>query len=263
MSKFNIFFYCLISVTQFLPLLLFSQKFTVENFKESNPNFNQDIYEFPILQGSNTKVINRVNEHIVLNILDIEYGKQLQSIFENVWRDKENPVAPINYLTYNVNYLTDEVYSVTISGEWCGAYCEGFETTLNFNLTSGDVITLQSLVNENTYNLMLDEFNLNKTTIIAEKLNEINEILETKIIDEEQVNVLTVMKELYENCTTNYESLNEFDFIINPEELVIVGEKCSLHHNRAIDELGEFKMAFKVETFKNELTDLGKSFFFE
>ena len=136
----------------FLILLFFScntdESFTIVEIKEAKPNFPEMIYKFPLLTGKPISISKKINFDISNDFLDIDISENYKSIFENVWGTEEYSIARISDLTYHINTLNKKVYSVTFNADGCGAYCEAFSTTYNYDLSKGNRIYLDSIFSE-------------------------------------------------------------------------------------------------------------------
>lgn len=122
-----------------------SKDYSVKQIVESNPHFPEDEYSFPMLKGPNDLVTNRINSHLVDDQLSLELDQEKTSIFEKLWQKPDDPVARINYLKFKVDLLNEKIYTVTISGEFYNAYCESYDMSYTFDLTTGDLLTLDTL----------------------------------------------------------------------------------------------------------------------
>lgn len=240
---------------------LTAQNFHVLHVEEVNPNWTDDVYTFPLLEGPDTNIIAKVNSHLLWEQLDMELGKQQVSIFENVWQTADEPIARVNYLTYQVELLTDTLYSVTISGEGCGAYCEGFDMTYTFDLSNGQFLSLPDLFTTEGQKALLHELSEYKAEQINKKILELKGSLMLDTMSTEDREMYTEMLELYQNCDSEYDDLEYFRFIPSRNELTIIYGRCSAHYNRAVDDLWYFKNTISLDDWKTELSETGRKVF--
>lgn len=241
-----------------LTLTSFSQDYSVRKLVESNPHFPDDEYTFPILEGPNETVTDRINSYLVSDQLNIELGQEEKSIFEKVWQKPDDPVARINYLTYKVNLLNDQLYTVTISGEFCSAYCEGYDMTYTFDLATGDLLTLDTLFSENGQEKLLNELTEYKRRLIENKINELKQVTQSDTLDSEDQELYERMLELYQDCRSEYADLKHFRYIPSQDSLKIIYGRCSAHYNRDVDELWYFKKAISIDEWNEQLSEIGK-----
>jgi hypothetical protein len=104
-----------------------------------------------------------------------------------VWRSQTDPVARINYLTFQVDLLNDQLYTVTISGEFCSAYCEGYNMSYNFDLTTWSLLTLDTLLSKIGQEELLKQLTDFKNKLIREKINQIKQIELSDTLDEAEL----------------------------------------------------------------------------
>ena len=246
-----------LTISMILSVLLLAQNYQVSEVKESNPHFPEDVYVFPLLEGENEEVTSKINSYLIREQLDLEFGAEKQSIFENIWQQPSDPVARINYLTYKVELLNKRLYSVTISGEFCGAYCEGFDVTYTFDLVSGSLLILPSFFNEEGEVKLRNLLTEHKKSLINKKLAEIKNTLKTADIDANEKDHYSQMFELYESCNSEYDDLEHFRFIPSAKKMLIIYGRCSAHYNRALDDLSDFKKEIILSQWENDLSKLG------
>ncbi len=251
----NYFFSLILSIGIFLPGR--SQIFQVEKLSEKNPSFPEDVYVFPVLKGI-PSIADKINSTLIKSELDLDYGKQKNSIFENIWKMPGQPMAQVNDLNYKTELLNQNFFSVTVSGEWCSAYCEGFERTYTFDMQTGEKVMLNSFFSAAGQKKILNDLLLSKTLKIQNKIKEIKAALASDSLLAGEKESYDQMLDLYNNCGSNYDSLHYFRFIPSDTGLTIIIEKCSLHANRAIDDLGDFKSYFSFGELEKYLSDYGK-----
>lgn len=241
-----------------LALTSCSQDFSVRKLVESNPHFPDDEYTFPILEGPNKTVTRKVNSFLVNEQLSIEFGQEKESIFENIWQKPDNPTARINYLTFKVNLLNEKLYTVTISGEYCGAYCEGYDMSYTFDLKKGDLLTLDTLFSENGQERLLRELTQHKRTLLERKIEEVKQITQSDTLDSGDEEYYRNMLDLYQNCDSKYADLKNFRYIPSQDSLQIIYGRCSAHYNRNVDELWYFNKSVSISEWSEELSEIGK-----
>ncbi len=251
-----------LNIVTFLFMVIFSvasaQKFHIEKISEKNPTFEQDVYVFPILKGSDSKITSKINNFLIEEQLNLKPDQPHQSIFQNVWKTKQNPTATINDLTYKVNLLNHHVYSILISGEFCSGYCDYYATSYNFNLANGAPILLKDLFSEDGKIELLKILNTHKKERVQFKIQEIESYLSSNTLDENEKDYYSEMYSLYETCITEYVNLDYFNFSIHKDVLKIVISPCSTYQNRAIDELGALEKVIPIDLMNEKLSELGK-----
>lgn len=237
----------------FLLLLLFNcnsnNNFTISKVSENNSEYPDSTYEFPILNG-NIEITEKINRHLIQDFLDLNYNTKHKSIFQNVWATKENPMPRLSFLEYKINLLNKKTYSLTFYSEGCGAYCEEFYSSYNYDLSNGIQIILDSIfTKKGKKDLLKIISNLKRTKIENHILNLKKEIGEDKEIIK-QANLL------YNDCLQSlpFEDLNYIDFKIKKDSIILESDRCSNHAMRALDNLGDYQFSFhnsEIEPFLN------------
>jgi hypothetical protein len=245
-------------ILSLLTLTSCSQDYSVRKLVESNPHSPADEYTFPILEGPDKKVTRKINSYLVNDQLSIELGQEKESIFENVWQKPEDPVARINHLTFKENLLNEKLYTVTISGEFCIAYCEGYDMSYTFDLEKGDLLTLDTLFSENGQEKLLSELTKYKRTLIERKIEEVKQIAQSDKLDSGDEEYYRNMLDLYQNCNSEYADLKHFRYIPSQDSLQIIYGRCSAHYNRNVDELWYFNKTISIDEWSNELSEVGR-----
>ena len=237
---------------------VFAQKYFVEKLEVINPNFTQDIYVFPVLKGGKQDLSQKINSYIIENEGLVKFEDAKVSIFEGVWRTMEKEVPGLNYFDYKLELLNDKLYSVTISAEFCGAYCEGYEMTYTFDLYSGNILTLDTFFTEQGKSELFDTLIASKQGKIKSKISELEQMMPSDTVSESDKEQYEAMIDLYRNCDSKFDSLHFLRFIPSAKKLSIIVERCSLHYNRDIDELWQFVNAIDLDQWKGRLSDYGK-----
>ncbi|MBL6656040.1 MAG: hypothetical protein ISP67_02975 [Flavobacteriaceae bacterium] len=235
-----------------------AQDFKIRKLEESNPNFPEEIYIFPILEGSDNNVAQKINSYLIEDQLENEYGKEKESIFENIWQTKNSPTARINSLSYKVELINKKLYTVTISGEFCSAYCEWYDMSYTFDLLSGDLLTLNTLFSIEGQDSLLQELIEYKRELIEQKIIKINEIIQSDTLDTDERNYYQEMLDLYQDCDSEYDELKNFRFVPSQNSIKIIYGRCSTHYYRNIDELWYFEKEIIIDNWIYQLSEIGK-----
>ena len=240
------------------------QEYAIETMKNTNPGDPADVYTFPILTGGNENICSRINDYIVQDQGLIPFEDAHISIFENVWSTEDRPVASLNYFDFKVELLTHTLYSVSISAEFCGAYCEGYTNTYTFDLSSGSVVPLDTLFSSEGKIRLLQKLNGNKSQRLSKKIEELNILLTSDTLQAPMKDTYDQMLEMYEICLESPSpSLAYFRFIPSKHHITIIGERCSAHYNRDIDELWEFIHDIELDRWNDYLSEYGRGLLLE
>lgn len=243
-----------------LPVLSYSQVM-VKEIKETHPVRKTEEYIFPIVKAKNNTVTNRINNTLCSDFLDVDRSKIKKSIFENIWPGGENNYGLLSEISYEVLHNSKRIFSISISAEGCGAYCEPFTRYYNFDLQTGKQFKLEELLTATGKKLLIDAMNKQKKELLQQKISSAKEILRKKgsAVDEEDKAYYEEMIDVYTNCLEGqlYTSLKYIQFSLQEKTLVVFTERCSAHVNRNVDELGDFEFGFSLANWKKHFSAFG------
>ena len=253
-------YFCFFLIICSLSMKTTAQKIGIKvvKYTDSNP-FNSS--RFPLLIGGNKNITERINSYISKSELDLDYMKARKNIFEVLKRNENEMMGKHLGIDYEIHILNDKFYSVMISGEACGAYCELHETRYNFDLTTGKKINLKELIKPNMVSTLIDTLTQIQKSMIKEARETADSILKHQKLDSLEREYYTEMLELYTDCPRfafDLESIDYFGFYLTPKELVITSDRCSAHYNRNVDEIGEFKFRLDYRKWNQFFSDYGK-----
>lgn len=175
-----------------------SEDFTITNVKESNLKFPKATFEFPILNGTKS-ITDSVNNQLIKSLFDIDVYSDYKKVFQNARSTKENRIYYLSFLNYEINTLNDLLYSITFYTEGCGAYCEEYEQSFNFNLENGNKINLDSIFSVIGKKKFLKELSNQK----SKKINNYITWLEKEQKSKEN-QIINQSIELYKTCLKVY-----------------------------------------------------------
>ena len=229
--------------------------FTINVITESNPIHNKQVYEFPFLKG-NADISKKINTTIINNLLELDLTEKHNSIFEKVWATEDNPIPNFTFLKYKINSLTNNLYSVTFNTEGCGAYCEEFSSSYNFDTSSGEIIHLDALLNQKGKKELLDLLSNQKRKTITDYLFK----LKNEKTSKKDSKMINQSIELYTNCLESlpFKTLDYFDLKILKDAIILTSNRCSNHAVRALDDLGDFEYKFKKNELNSFFNTIGK-----
>lgn len=245
-----------------LPFLVAGQV-TVKEIKETHPVEETGEYIFPFIKAKSSTVSNLINNTLCSDFLDVDRAKIKKSIFENVWPGEENPVGRLHDISYEVLQNSNRIFSISISAEGCGAYCEGFTRYYNFDLQTGKQFLLEDLLTADGRKLLLEFINKQKKETLQHKIRSAKETLRKKSspLNEEDKEYYEEMIDVYTTCLEEqvYSSFEYLQFSLQQKTLVVFGERCSAHVNQNVDELGDFEFGFSLANWKKHFSPYGLS----
>lgn len=245
-----------------LPVLSYSQVL-VKEIKENHPVEKDEIYIFPTVKAKSKSVTTSINNTLVSDFLDIERNRIKKSIFENIWPNEENSNGQLSDISYEVLQNSKRIFSISISAEGCGAYCEPFTRYYNFDLQTGKQFKLEDLFTTAGQKLLLAAMNKQKKELLQQKIRSAKDILRKKgsSVNEEDKAYYEEMIEVYNSCLESqlYNSLDYTQFSLQSKTLVVFTGRCSSHVNQNVDEIGDFEFGFSLANWKKHFSAYGLS----
>lgn len=245
-----------------MPSLSHSQVI-VKEIKETHPVRKTEEYIFPTIKAKRSTVTDRINNTLCSDFLDIDRSKIKKSIFENIWPGGENNYGLLSDISYEVLQNSTRIFSISISAEGCGAYCEPFTRYYNFDLQTGKEFKLEDLLTPAGNKLLLEAMNKQKKELLQQKIRSAKELLSKKgsAVDKDDKEYYEEMIEVYNSCLESqlYTSLDYAQFSLQQKTLVVFTDRCSAHVNRNVDELGDFEFGFSLTNWKKQFSAFGLS----
>lgn len=240
----------------------FCQSAIIKEIKQKNP-LSGELYVFPNIILIKSDIVElKINNLLRSDILYIDTITAENKIFDQVWRvtDRSEIVSDI---AYKIKYNSGYILSLSITAQGCGAYCETGTDYFTFNLHTGNKITLDSLFSKDGIQTLADSLNLSKTKKLNAEIRNIRNKLKSKKIetDKEEKELCTEMLELYTDCLTTKidpEYVGDMKFVFKGESLSIYSDRCSAHHNMAIDELWIFEYKVNLSRWAKYLSPFGR-----
>jgi hypothetical protein len=247
----------------FLNNLLVSQNinskgFYIKEIVENCPWGEPEEYRFPLLKGSPDSIVKKINDNFILNFLDLDVDSMKSSVFENVWGTKENRMWGLHSLTDTLNTLNNHIYSITMYGEGCGAYCENFDVSYNYDLNNGNNLELADFFTSEGSDVFLKLLINKKQIITQEAIIFVYQALEDTNLDDEDKEWMREQMFIYSDCFMEYDNLKHIDFKIKNNKIILSLGRCSAYVNRALDDLGDFVFTYTIQELQPLLSEYGK-----
>lgn len=208
-------------------LLLSSTAFAQDvSFKEIRSKARTRFYNvqdttivYPIVVTKNSTVSKLINEKIRAAIFDPADEKStLRKDLTNALND-----GLIN-LSYEVTFKRNGILSLNIYKEGCGAYCDSYNTYLNFDLGTGKSLDLSDLVEDKKLDSFTNIVLRDKTDSLKKyKEEEKNNIGEHNI---DSSAYQWIIEQVDSNCI---KSVNINEFILSNNHLEII-DPCEFPH---------------------------------
>lgn len=198
---------------------------------------------FPIVKTNISKVDSLINSIVKEEVL---LPDSINQSLTDALNDNINDYGLIN-LSYQVTYNRSGLLSFSIYREGCGAYCSSSNIYFNFDLQSGERLSMDDII-------LKDKFDIFKNMVLTEKASVLNKykIEEKSSLLNKDIDSTTydwAISQVDENCM-NQISMEYFS--ITPQSIEII-DKCEFPHAiRSQEPIIELKYSFK--TLVNFLT---------
>ncbi|MEO8712258.1 MAG: hypothetical protein ABI405_09060 [Parafilimonas sp.] len=167
---------------------------------------------YPIIVTTNKRADSLINSQIKDDVFEIDEEKRN---INEILAEHINDYDLIN-LSYEITYNNDGLLSFSIFSEGCGAYCSSKETYFNFDIKTGQKITISDL-------LLTEKLNSFRNIVFADKVKALTQykIEESNLanpnIDSTVVN--WALEQVDENCINSVKiddfSLSSLNIEIN------------------------------------------------
>ena len=128
-------------------MIAYGQTVTFEEIRlEPNPKFFNVKYVtivYPIVVTKNSAVDEMINNEIKTQVLDIEdnNASAAKLLAERIDEGLIN-------LSYEVSFKKNNILSMSITSEGCAAYCSSYDNYFNFDLKTGELIGISTIIDE-------------------------------------------------------------------------------------------------------------------
>lgn len=239
----------------------FSQKALISDIKYSQKDPLIQ-YIFPeVALKKNSALSKKINDTLRSQFLFAPPGCPRDSIFNQVRTTADHP-ANFYDISYETVYNSTNFLSLILSAESCGMYCEPFVTNFNFDLKTGNLLSLDSIFTQNGLFILTDSMNYKRALLLNKELESIRERLKTKEADDpDKKSELEEMLTMYSDCASD--SLNVkftpgLEFFFKNGVVTVCTWRCSAHYNMSLDELWVMEFPFELNYWEPYLTPYGK-----
>jgi hypothetical protein len=146
-------------------------------------NTNDTTITYPIIITRSDSVNKKINSQIQSVFIDPDYLNKNVSI----GLDSAISNGLIN-MTYEVSFCRNNILSITINAESCGAYCTGWSTYFNFYTITGNVIGINDILKNDKRKLFGEMVFKKKTQELINYKSALKENLEKNVIDTDAYN---------------------------------------------------------------------------
>jgi hypothetical protein len=191
------------------------------------------------------QLAERINRDLCIDFLEMDPDTATGSIFQTVWGDTAHGFPQQLFsLSWTSGQLLPEVLSVTLSGEGCGAYCEGFTVHYVYDLRDGSRLRYDSLFTTDGLKAVDDTLRKHWQAAVGAQLRLIQDSSRAPGLAADDRERWAEELELYRQCLAERSGLRPYVADMEPlaRALRVWVAQCSAHYNRNVDDLGEVSM---------------------
>lgn len=151
-----------------------------------------------------------------------------------------------------------QILSLLIEGEGCGAYCESFQSSYAFDLSTGRKLKAEDILSEEGRRVLMRKIHEAAVKTIRDQMKQINKNTE---LDRESA---MEVKDMYTECIDWHDGqANRTDgdlgsMRVSDEHVDFVLGRCSNHARRALDEIGDFNFRISYVELMSYLAPHGQ-----
>ncbi|VVE59232.1 hypothetical protein PIN31009_05466 [Pandoraea iniqua] len=233
----------------------------------------------PYAQSGDTRRDARINNLIFLDMVEgpapARYSDEII-----LTKDADGTSQGSSEFGFSVFRNDDRILALEVEAEGCGAYCEHYGRQYNFDATTGRVIfasdiftpsggakLLQKNSTKRTLEYRRAIESLNKTAVANRKLKGVAtpwpKPRQNNRQDDEEERIASTIG-MYESCLESipdygkYYKLADATLKIEGESITFLYERCSNHAMRALDDVGNQKVTYKIADLAPYFTAYGK-----
>lgn len=217
--------------------------------------------QFPFVTGPDVRVAARINQLLFIETFEVpapvhaSYG--LREVSAEHWQSQPE-------IDFQVQRNDGRIFSVMLSAEGCGAYCESYTTPYAFDAASGRHLGLEDLftpAGQAALGKQLKSANL--AAIQAEIRHLQDEEASARRRKQPPSEDRSAALRMYAECAQFRQSpdygVAQGKLQVQAQALVLSMERCSNHALRAVDNLGDFSLRFSPEQLKPWLSAYGRA----
>lgn len=257
---------------RFLPLLLLvaALQATAElRFDDLQAKRSEwETYRFPVLQGDSL-AIRRINTYLHAVELEGLPGRFERSPFERIW-PKDGEIWGTNSLDYHLDSEEPGFISLTISGEYTGAYTAMGHVTYLFDLASGHPIGLDQLLIPAGLQRLAERIGQERGKRIEDYLAGIpvpdgysDQLISLPTDDDDERS--EEQRDMYRQCLPGRSAsdLSYDQLQLGRQQLTLTAGGCAPHAARALDDLGDFVNSVPYTALADDLSPYGRCLLLE
>ncbi|MFG0586374.1 hypothetical protein ACF8C1_24415 [Pseudomonas sp. zjy_9] len=252
---------------RFLPLLLLgaalpvAAELRVENLEAQRSEW--ETYRFPLFNGD-SPAIGRINTYLHAVVLNGLPGRFERSPFERIW-PKEGEIWGTNNIDYMIDGQGPGYLSLSVTGEYTGAYTSMGTFTYPFDLTSGRPIGLEQLFTPAGLQRLGERVGHERGQRIEAFLAELPPPADATAELDEDDERLETQRSMYQECLPRRSNsdLTYNRVELGRDSLKLIAEGCAPHVVLALDDLGEYSNSIPYAQLADDFSPYGRCLLLE
>ena len=222
-----------------------------------------ETYRFPLFKGD-SPAIARINTYLHAVVLKGLPGRFERSPFERIW-PKDGEIWGTNSIDYMIDGQGPGYLSLSVTGEYTGAYTSMGAFAYSFDLASGRPIGLEQLFTEAGLQRLREHVGRERGKRIEAFLAELPPPDDATAEPDEHDERLETQREMYQECLPRRSSGDlQYDRVeLRRDALTLVAEGCAAHVVRALDDLGEYRNSIPYTQLAEDFSPYGRCLLLE
>lgn len=227
-------------------------------------------FKLPFILANQAKIAQKINDYLFIDLLQTPAPANAKSgVVRHPNKDAYDALAGTTSLEYKVNVSNDKLLTITVSTEYCGAYCEEGQTSYSFDALSGRHIVLEDIFKLDSMEPLKNRLYQARMTTLKQTIKGLQqELAANRIKDKKspEVSELEDKVTMYQTCLTEQAQLNKEpsysdelgSFTLDAKGVTFAHGRCSNHASRALDEIDVFHNTLDYKALRPYFTDYAK-----
>jgi hypothetical protein len=232
-----------------------AQYFSVDTIKGESPYNERFSFIFPHLKSSTDQATaDAINTDMVKDVLNMEYGHQKYSIFENIWGAKELDLPNVSNISFRTVNNDADFLSIKISATSCSASCNDWSKYYIYDAKSGKKIVMNDLLTGAGLSMITDS----AYRLFAQRQNTYSAQLKDKIAKQP---LSPEDKQAYQSAIDAYGKCSDKNHLwaaLDKQHFYIYGDGCLFGELHYLDKV-DYSFSLDIDNVRDYLTDYGKS----
>lgn len=222
----------------------------------------------PFIESTNNVVASKINNLLFIELYGalapVRYAKQFG-------KGDGVDLGGVSSQSFTVVLNDGRIFSLALSGESCGAYCESYANHYAFDAATGNRLVPSDLFLGSASAMLAKKMTSHKVALynkqIAALKAELNQLSRRKVKAEE-IEVVEGKIALNQGCISDVmehdaraNAFTRYAYNFNRTGVGIISERCSNHASRAYDDVGDVILTIPYTELRPYLSDYGKFIF--